>query len=272
MKIGFIGAGRVGYSLAKYLNDNFICVKGFYSKNIQDSIDAATFCGCKYYDKLSDLALNCDTLFLTVNDDSIKEVVEDLIKLNIKNKILIHTSGCHTSEMFLDLNENNKCYSLHPIGAFNDKYHSYEIIDKIYFTIEGNDISDDILNLFKGRIKIINSDDKIKYHAGCVMISNLVCGLFNEADEIFKGMNLDLSCFMPLIENNINNIKLYGPKNALTGPVIRNDIETINKHIDSLDGDIKKIYILLSKSLVNIAKNITNKDYQELNNLLEEKI
>jgi predicted short-subunit dehydrogenase-like oxidoreductase (DUF2520 family) len=36
------------------------------------------------------------------------------------------------------------------------------------------------------------------------------------------------------LENTINNIKAYGSRNALTGPVSRGDYEVIRGHIEAL--------------------------------------
>lgn len=270
MRIGFIGAGKVGYSLSKYLNSTYNNVLGIYSKNHQDAIDCAKFSVSEYYKELELLVQDCDTLFLTINDDAIKSVVEELKKLNIRNKILIHTSGCHSSNIFDTLKENNKCISLHPIYAFNSKFNSYEGIKDIYFTYEGSYV-EEIINFFPNRIIKINSKDKIKYHAACVMISNFICGIVYEAEKIFKDIGFkDINPFMPLLENNIKNISNYGVLDSLTGPIIRNDSETVLKHIKSLDGLDLDIYKNISKILIEMSLMKNNNDYSKIINLLEE--
>ena len=109
MKIGFIGAGNVGFSLAKYLNDKYKSVVGIYSKDLEDSKSLALFSVSEYYKNLIDLINDCDTLFLTVNDDALDIVVDELYKLNTKNKILIHTSGSISSDVFKNLKDDNYC-------------------------------------------------------------------------------------------------------------------------------------------------------------------
>ncbi len=272
MRIGFIGAGFVAFSLSKYLNDKYHNVVGIYSKDIKDAMELSSFSYVECYSKLVDLIYDCDALFLTVNDDEIKNVVNELIKLKVNNKILIHTSGSKSSLEFNELNDNNYCYSLHPIYAFNSKYESYKNLDKVYFTLEGNEkYTDDIKALFPDHVKVIDRNEKAKYHLGCVFISNLVCGLINEGLDIFKSIGIDdLSIFNPLIENNINNILNKGPVDALTGPVVRNDYDTIKAHLENVIDKDKKIYIYLSYILINMAKNKKNNDYEKLIKLLED--
>lgn len=270
MRIGFIGAGRVGYSLSKYLNDSFKNVKGIYSKNIENAIDCANFSVSEYYKDLKTLVFDCDTLFLTVNDDALISVVEELKKLNIKDKILIHTSGCQSSSIFDSLKDKNRCMSLHPIYAFSSKYKSYEGIKDIYFTHEGDDALE-IEALFPKRIISINADDKIKYHAACVMISNLICGITYEAEKIFKEIGFQsIEPFIPLLEDNIKNISKYGPVKALTGPVVRNDSKTVLKHIEALNGRDLEIYKQISRVLVEMSLINHHDDYSIMKNILED--
>lgn len=271
MKIGFIGAGHVGYTLSKYLNDNYHNVVGIYSKKIEDAIDCARFSISEYYTNLIMLINDCDTLFLTVNDDAIKDVVLELENLDVKNKTLIHTSGSITSDIFDNLKNNNYCYSLHPIYAFNDLYSSYKEFRSAYLTLEGPAIKEaEIMALFNNRVLKINKDSKYLYHAGCVMISNLICALTSCAEDLFKSINIDnLNIFMPLILNNINNIKNVGSYKALTGPILRNDIGTIRNHLNVLDDDLKKIYIPLSLKLCEMSKKINNNDYSQMEKLLK---
>ncbi len=271
MRIGFIGAGHVGYTLSKYLNERYHNVVGVFSKDLNDAKDCAKFSISEYYMSLNDLISDCDTLFLTVNDDSISDVVKELKNYNVKNKTLIHTSGSLTSLIFDDLRLSNYCYSLHPIYAFNDKYNSYKDFNKAYLTLEGpKDKEDELKELFDNRINILDIESKSKYHAGCVMLSNLICAVMNTAEELFKSIGIDnIEAFKPLVLNNINNILNVGSKNALTGPVIRNDIGTVKKHLLSLTDEEKKIYIPLSLKLCEMANEINNNDYSQMIDLLK---
>lgn len=69
----------------------------------------------------------------------------------------------------------------------------------------------------------------------------------------------------PLMQGNMENIVQYGTLAALTGPVERNDIETIKKHIRCLSPREQKIYCELSKVLLEIAqKKHPQRDYSAL--------
>ena len=52
MKIGFIGAGKVGFSLGKYLSINNLEITGYYSKNINSAKETAVFTNSNYFSNL----------------------------------------------------------------------------------------------------------------------------------------------------------------------------------------------------------------------------
>ena len=64
MKIGFIGAGRVGFSLAKWLSINYHNVCGIYSKNLLDAKELKEFSISEYYDDINELLMELPFLLL----------------------------------------------------------------------------------------------------------------------------------------------------------------------------------------------------------------
>ena len=169
MKFGFIGAGKVGFSLGKYFAIHDLDVVGYYSEVKEDSLEAADFTNSKSYDSLQELVEDSDVLFLTVPDDSLEDVWNQLNSCHFTDKIICHTSGVHTSEIFSGLdNHEAHGYSIHPLCAINDKYKSYEDLSQIYFTIEGDEEKlDEVSDLFVrlgNKVNLIKTEDKARYH------------------------------------------------------------------------------------------------------------
>ena len=74
MRIGIIGAGRVGVTMGKYLGDAGVEVSGFYSKTTQSAVQAAEFTDTTVYKSLQDIVEASDTLMITTPDGVISEV------------------------------------------------------------------------------------------------------------------------------------------------------------------------------------------------------
>ena len=140
IKFGFIGAGKVGFSLGKYLKENNINVIGYYSKSQHSAKEAAIFTNTKQYSSLEDLIKNSDAIFITTSDNQISSVWNEIKKLPIKEKLICHCSGSISSDIFSNINNLGAYgYSIHPMFAISDKYNSYKDLSKAFITIEGNE-------------------------------------------------------------------------------------------------------------------------------------
>ena len=103
MNIGFIGAGKVGFSLGKYLTERNVRVTGYYSRNPDSSREAADFTNTRQYMNLRHLVEDSDVLFVAIPDSAIAPMWEQLKMLPIQNKIISHFSGSLSSAVFSDI-------------------------------------------------------------------------------------------------------------------------------------------------------------------------
>ncbi|MDE6024460.1 MAG: DUF2520 domain-containing protein [Lachnospiraceae bacterium] len=281
MKIGFIGAGKMGFTLGKHFEGSpLVELVGYYSKSPQSAKEAALFTDTEYYEDIGNLVDKCDALFLTVPDDQIAVTAEmlDGLDVDLKGKIICHTSGALSSQVFSDMQSHVYGYSIHPIYAVSSKTQSYENFNKCFITIEGHEkYKQQLVELFASlghEVKVISPDDKVRYHSSAVMASNLVIGLYYMAQkELMKcGFSYEETgrALGALFEGNADRLLKTDVFTALTGPVERCDRNTVNNHISVLDGDALNVYKLLSKQLVEIAevKNEDRQQREEYSNLL----
>lgn len=281
MKIGFIGAGKVGFSLGRYFSENGIFLTGYYSRDIQSAMEAAKFTGSKGYDELSELVSDSDVIFLTVPDGAIREVYDKVKLLGIAGKQLCHCSGAiSAAEAFYDLKRYGASgCSIHPLFPVSSKYDSFKELHRAFFCIEGDDtdvkVWSDLFEKFGNRTRVISGENKSEYHAACAISSNLVCALAAKSLSMLEKCGFSeleaISAFEPLIMSNIKRILAVGPVDALTGPVERNDVDTVLKHIRCMGNEVdRNMYMAVSRKLVDIAeKKHPDTDYEELKRLLK---
>ena len=263
MNIGFIGAGKVGFSLGKYLTERNVRVSGYYSRNPQSSREAADFTNTRQYLNLRHLVEDSDVLFVAIPDSAIAQMWEQLKMLPIQNKIISHFSGALSSAVFSDIERYHAYgYSIHPLFAINDKYESYKVISQAFFTIEGDPkYLNWFLRLFESfgnPVEVISKEDKVRYHAAAAMASNLYVGLANMCEQMLRDCGFSAAnahrALSPLMIGNTENIIQYGPVGALTGPIERNDLTTVMDHLESLSEQEQKVYKILSGEVINVAK------------------
>lgn len=268
IKFGFIGAGKVGFSLGKYLKENSIDISGYYSKSQHSSKEAAIFTNTRQYNNLEDLIKNSDAIFITTPDNQIADVWNEVKKLPIKEKLICHCSGSISSEVFSNINNHGAYgYSIHPMFAISDKYNSYKDLSQAFITIEGHEKHlENLKRLFLhlgNDVAIISKENKVLYHAASVTVSNLVLGLINNGvnylEECGFTKEMAIKALYPLIENNLRNIKERGAVSSLTGPIERGDLSTVINHLNVIREEDKELYRLLSKNILKIAK-VKNQD------------
>ncbi len=278
MNVGFIGAGKVGNTLGKYFEQNDIALTGYFDIDKNAAMEAADFTLSTVYTSLSELVNCSDIIFITTTDNIIQYVWEEIKELPIEGKIICHCSGALSSAVFKEVDEKGAFgYSIHPLFSCSSKTSSYKKLFDALITIEGSrEHLQEVEELFKrlgNSTRIIDSTQKIKYHAAAVFASNQPLALAGQGADILEqcGFTRDeaIKATLFLMSHAIENIERQGLEEALTGPVERNDIITVKKHLKALSEEEKNIYISLSRKLIKIAK-IKNpeKNYIELEELL----
>ena len=273
MKIGFVGAGRVGFALGKYFSEHGVEVAGYYSRNIQSAREAASFTGSEAFASLGNLLDACDMLFLTVPDGAISQTYSELCQKSIRGKIICHASGAMTAgEAFPDIEARGADgYAVHPFFAVSDKYHSYSELADVFFTLEGTEhgLSAMLAWLKKTglKVQVIQAACKPKYHAAASIACNQAVALFAKAQDLLMECGFAAETAKAALKNiflgNASHVAQAGPVKALTGPVQRCDTTTVAKHLQVLDDPHDRLlYILLSEKLAQIAK-MGQPDYDE---------
>lgn len=278
-RIGFIGAGRVGTTLGRYFKAKTQNVVGFFSRSEASAEEAAQFTDTVCFKNIEELINNCNMIFITVPDGQIVNVWGTVSHYNITGKIITHCSGAMSSQIFSNITMHSAFgYSIHPLCAVSSKEESYKDFSNVFFTIEGSaDKLNTVLNWLKkigNPATAIDSNCKALYHASAVFASNLAVGLYSTACSLLEECGFNESdahkALSGLSLGNCSNIVEQGVIKALTGPVDRNDIGTIKKHLQVLNGNNRDIYTALSSELVKIAgRKNPGTDYTEMSRLLK---
>ncbi len=284
MKIGFIGAGKAGCSLSRYLKDSQDMISGFYSKTYEHARQAADDVQSVAFSDLKQVVFNSDMIFITTPDSAISQIWDTIKQweeqgfLQIEGKIFCHCSGSLSSQVFWEIRKKKAfgC-SLHPMLAISSRDTD---LSQAFFTADGDEraVSAVKAPLEKrgNPVAVIEPACKKKYHMAASTVSNLAVGLVQMALDSLQECGFEpdfaLKMLTPLMEGNMKNICEKGTVRALTGPAERADAATVAAHLSQLTGEKQEIYRLLSKQLLDLAerKNET-RDYTSLRKLLEEK-
>lgn len=261
MKIGFIGAGKVGTSLGKLFVQHGIAVTGYYSRTKQHAEQAAEFTQTQLFPSLTDIVHASDTLFVTTPDGVIGRISDEIAALPIKSKCICHCSGALPSSVFASAEAAGaQICSVHPLLAVSDRFSSWQQLEGAFFTLEGSGAADitQLMQQCGAQTATIHAEDKARYHLAACVVSNLAVGLSDWGMSLLEQCGFTAqqaqTALTPLILGNAQAVCTKGPKDALTGPAERGDMGTIQSHMACLNRQDQALYALLTRKLCDIAQ------------------
>lgn len=249
LKFGFIGASKTGTNLAKYFKNHELQVSGFYSITHESAIKSAEITNTQAFSTIEELVTQSDIIFITVSDNHLQHMATivcqalTMIKYDAPiTKYLCHTSAAHSAD-FLEVYDNLTIYvgSLHPLYSFYDKKMDITTLQNALFVIEGDvvfvEMFKEIMTYLKNPFFVINKKDKVRYHLACVLLSSGVLSIISLVESLLANVkDFPIEELLKLGHSVLNNYaRNKNIQTILTGPIKRQDHETISEYYKILD-------------------------------------
>ena len=249
ISVVILGSGNVALQLIRaFLKIDTINLKQVYTRNqedintLKDSINTT-----------NDISLlkQADVTIIAVSDDAISS-----ISTHIKNSFVVHTSG---SVDMKSLNNIGRKGVFYPLQSFSKK----KKVDfkNIPICLESETKEDllkleELVSLLQSKSYILSSHQRKKIHVAAVFANNFSNHMYTIANEICEKYNIPFDILHPLIEETSNKIKNLTPEKAQTGPAKRNDVETIENHLNLLSKKQQEIYLKITQSIQEYGKKL----------------
>jgi len=265
--IGFIGTGRVGRALAVLFHRKGFTILSVVDKNLERARRCQKACGARVSSRdVTDTDPKTTVLFVTVPDDAIERVAEELASSTIPKPgmVIAHTSGLLSSDVLSRVGlKGVSMGSFHPCFSFVED--SDDDLDDVFVAIEGDAEGcrrlERLAEAIGGRPFILPKEDKPLYHAGCTMASSYFVTLMDRVQRVLSRMSRGegIRTVLPLVRGTLRNIERVGIEQALTGPIQRGDVRTMESHLEvltGLDPDLIPSYIDLGRATLRLAKGL----------------
>jgi predicted short-subunit dehydrogenase-like oxidoreductase (DUF2520 family) len=126
----------------------------------------------------------------------------------------------------------------------------------------------------------IESSQRPAYHASAVMACGLLAGLTGLAAEMWEPLGIDradaLKRLIPLLRATVDALDEKGLPDAVTGPFVRGDVETITSHLAATatnSPETGNAYAALARASLHIAKEqggLSDSAFERIESLLSD--
>jgi predicted short-subunit dehydrogenase-like oxidoreductase (DUF2520 family) len=231
--------------------------------------------------KIGQLPRCANHILIAVSDDSILDVAAELAAAGLRDSTIVHTSAAAGPEALAVLRSaGNAIGVLHPLQTVPSAQRGIETLSGATYAVAGDERATawarELVRLLGGNAIAVDPQRWGLYHAAAVMACNYQVTLVDAALELMEIAGISRvearSALAPILRTTMENILLYGPEAALTGPIRRGDIGTVTTHINALKAaapETKRLYIAAALRTIPVAA-LPPAAANELTNRLEQ--
>lgn len=245
IKIIIIGTGNVGMHLChafeKATLSNKISLVGYYNRAQKKLLDIKA----PLLSQIENLPA-CDLIILAVPDDAVNKTAN---LLPTSQAIIAHTSGS-VSITALEKHERRGVFYIPQSFSKTRKPNFGDITLCLESSNEPvNDVLEQVAVTLSRKREQINSNQRKKLHLAAVYMNNFVNHCYTKAEEIMQDAAIDTQLLNALMQETLAKAIDLSPQKAQTGPAMRNDIKTIEKHLEMLDNEDRDMYRSITNSI-----------------------
>jgi predicted short-subunit dehydrogenase-like oxidoreductase (DUF2520 family) len=250
MQVVIIGSGNVATILGRLFIKQNHTVLQVMSRNAAHAETLANELGCSFADFNGKTNMDADLYVVSLTDN----ILFDLNKsFNLGDKLIVHTAGSVSKDVLSNISTNYGV--LYPFQSLRKEN---AVIPEMPILVDANteEAIQKLENFAKTLSPIVSrtsDEERVKLHVSGVVVSNFTNHLYMLAEDFCKKEGVDFSLLYPLIKETAERITQHSPQTMQTGPAIRNDVYTLDKHLKTLatHPKLKYIYLKLTDSIIN---------------------
>lgn len=258
MNVGIVGPGRAGLGLGLALAEagHRVRLHGRRRKPVPPPL-AVSWGGPPAW------GAEVDVVLVAVRDDDVSGVAETMAAAGWVSAahVVLHLSGLldHTALAALAPSGCGRG-SLHPLQAISDPERAPERLRGALAAVEGDDRAVACATALARDLGLVPvplaPGQKTRYHAGAVIASNYLVVLEAAAERLFTEAGVDARAaragIARLMEGTLANAAADGAA-ALTGPIVRGDVGTVERHLAALPSDVADLYRAVGRAALALT-------------------
>lgn len=261
-----LGAGRLGTALAVHMTQQHMPLLALWNRTPLRHVPPGLPLGSGEYPQQA--LKQAHVLLLTVSDEAIVPLAKDLLTQQYlrSGQIIVHCSGRLHAQSLVFLEQIGcEVGRMHPLQPISSAVSTVQgLFSGISVGVDGSPqaiaVITELTKLLGGTSFSLVGVDHALYHTAAVFASNYLVGLAHVAQQLMTRAGLEippLPLLLPLMEQALQNLKVQGLPQALTGPISRTDRAALQQHVEALkhsSPEYLSLYLNLAKALLPIAR------------------
>jgi predicted short-subunit dehydrogenase-like oxidoreductase (DUF2520 family) len=266
--VALIGPGRAGTTIALGLLEQGWTVVGVGGRAPDaPSTTSAAACLASRTGLVSEVARGAALVLIATPDRAISQVLLAAEPAIEPGALVVHLAGSiglDVYEPLLALRTGVRVGAMHPLQTFPTTAVGLERLAGAWAAVAGDPAVTELARSLGLRPFELADSDRGRYHAAAVVASNHLVALLGQVERLAAGCGVPFEAFAPLVLGSVQNAFALGPAAALTGPVARGDLATVEQHLRDLDPAERDAY----RSLAREAARLTGRRDTGLDRLL----
>ena len=266
--IAIVGPGRVGQAMGKLLRRAGVPVLFVVARRMAAAKKAVQFIGAGRPLALGDPRFTeAPVVLLTTTDTALQLVARSLSRLrnDWSGKVVLHTCGSLPASVLSPLKRKGAAIgSIHPYQTFPNPAAGARSLMGSFWGIEGEpaarQVAEQWVRLLGGVAFPVRAARKDLYHLSAFLTCPTAVTLMERAAGLLKEVGIPARIARPMLAQFVaqaaRNFAELGGRRALTGPVVRRDWTTIQKHLAALrrfSPDLIPVYLALLRPMLRLA-------------------
>jgi len=263
-RITIVGAGNLGTALAVSLRRAGYAIEWVIAHSQGSSLKKARRLakevGAQASAELS-VAMSSEVVWVCVPDAEIARVAHSVAdKIEWKGRVVLHSSGALTSDELNALRRRGAAVaSVHPMMTFVRG--SRPSLVGVPFAVEGDTaalrVARRIVSELGGHAYPIRKADKAAYHAWGTFASPLFTALLATTERVAEAAGVTRKAaqrrMIPILLQTLANYSAFDAAGAFSGPIVRGDIDTVQRHLRVLRKVpvAYEVYLALARAAVD---------------------
>ena len=245
MKTVIIGAGNVATVLGEIIIAAGHPLLQIVARDEARAAALARGLGCAWTTRYADIETAADLYIVALSDSALEELGR---QLRLRDRLVVHTAGAASANVLAPVSARTGV--LYPLQSLRAAIRPFPPIPFLVDTTRSEDLP--LLEAFartlSGQVRQADDATRLKLHLVATVVNNFTNYLYTHAAGYCKQEDLDFSLLLPLIRETADRLDRYAPGDVQTGPAVRGDQPTIDRHMKLLDKhqEIRYLYELFT--------------------------